>query len=299
MKRQMEQIVTTLETLTEDIYFSLVGDEPYIVTTWEVEEKGEFSWEKFLIAHKALTSYELNDFMRVMSLTQSPEVIEHYQNLIVLLQANLSQLSIYGYSFPEIPEDLFGGELPIPEDNRDPFGIPLIIGLTTAGEWIGLVPKQSYGFESAPRFIIPNLESVDNSTLKLINEIESTFSKVKHQLKSKDWKISNVWQIIITSERHELINKLLMEARFLSIIEINQFFSRIEEEIDELDEDEEMPADLQKTIALRDYFQSQLLNAKVYNQDYVISDESFTIHYIFGETKNGDWVGLVTDSYTF
>ncbi|MEM7594549.1 MAG: nuclease A inhibitor family protein [Cyanobacteria bacterium P01_A01_bin.83] len=299
MTLQIEQIVTTLETLTKDICFSLVGDEPYIVIPWEVEEKGEFSWEKFLIAKKALTSYELNDFMAQMSLTQSSEVIEHYQNLIVLLQANLSQLSFYGYSFPEIPEDLFGGELPIPEDNLDPFGIPLIIGLTTAGEWIGLVPKQSYGFESASRFIIPDSESIADSTLQLISQIESTLTQVKHQLKSRDWRISNTWQIIISSERHEVITKLLMKARFLSIIEINEFFNYVEEELEEYEEDEELPADLQQAIALRDYFQSQLLNAKVYNLDYVISDESFTIHYIFGETKNGDWVGLVTDSYTF
>lgn len=299
MKRQIEQIVATLETLTEDLYFSLVGDEPYILTTWELEEKGEFSWEKFLIAQQALTPYNLNDFMTQMSLSQSPEAIEHYQNLIVLLPANLSELSIYGYSFPEIPEDLFGGDLPIPEDELDPFGIPVIIGLTTAGEWIGLVPKQCYGTESAAKFITPNLESIDNNTIELINKIESILTQVKHQLKSRDWKISEAWQIVITSSRQEIINKLLIEAGFLSIIEINQFFSRIEDEIEELEENEEMPPDLQKAIALRDYFQSQLLNARVYNLDYVISDESFAIHYVLGETKNGDWVGLITDSYTF
>ena len=299
MKRQIEQIVATLETLTEDIYFSLVGDEPYIVTTWEVEEKGEFSWEKFLIAQKALIPYDLNDFMTQMSLSQSSEAIEHYQNFIVLLQANLSELSIYGYSFPEIPEDLFGGDVPISEDELDPFGIPLIVGLTTAGEWIGLVPKQSYRVESAPRFIIPNQESIDNNTIELVKEIESILTQIKHQLKSRAWKIAQNWQIVITSSRQEIINQLLIEAGFLSIIEIDQFFSRIEDEIEELENDEEMPTDLQKAIALRGYFQSQLLNARVYNLDYVISHESFSIHYVLGATKNGDWVGLVTDSYTF
>ncbi|NER95899.1 MAG: hypothetical protein F6J86_38915, partial [Symploca sp. SIO1B1] len=79
----------------------------------------------------------------------------------------------------------------------------------------------------------------------------------------------------------------------------NKFLRNIESELEELEEYEELPTDLQQTIDLREYFQSQLLNSRVYNLDYNISDESFTIHYALGQTEDGDWMGVVTDSFTF
>ena len=120
MKPQTEQIVATLERLTDDLYYSLVGDEPYVIITWEVEEKGSFSLEKFLRDRQAITPFKPEDFLSQIRQNQSQTASEHYQNLIALLQANLSELTIYGYGFPELPEDLFGGNLPIEKDEIDP-----------------------------------------------------------------------------------------------------------------------------------------------------------------------------------
>ncbi|NES86388.1 MAG: hypothetical protein F6K10_36275 [Moorea sp. SIO2B7] len=299
MKPQTEEIVAALEELTEDLYYSLVGDEPYVIFTWEIEEKGSFSLENFLLAQKALTPFESEDFISEISQSQSQSVKEHYQNLITLLQANLSELKIYGYGFPELPSDLFNGDLPIEEDELETLGIPIIIGLLPEGEWIGLAPGQNGKYNSSPSCILANLESVSENTSALLEQIKSITSKIDHKMKSSDWGNINIWRVVITSTPNEVIEKLLSNTEFLHITEIEQFFSNIENQMEELDEDEEIPTDLEKTIQLKDYFQSELRNYKVYNLDYMITRESFTIHYVLGQTQDGDWMGLVTDSFTF
>ncbi|NEP59365.1 MAG: hypothetical protein F6K31_20505 [Symploca sp. SIO2G7] len=299
MKLQTQQIVTTLTEITNDLYYSLVGDEPYVTVFWEVEEKGEFSVENFLLDNCALTSLEPEDFLHQIQQTQSQPVVEHYQNLLTLLQANLSELTIYSYGFPELPEDLFNGDLPIDTSELAPLLIPLFIGLSPAGEWIGLAPQQKLGYQSSPRFVIPDLESVGETTTALVEQIKSLTSQIDHKLSTKQWKLKNAWEVVLTASRTSITEKLLSQAGFLSIEEINEFLDSIESELEECEEEEELPADLQQKIELREYFQSQLLYSRAYNLDYNISDESFTIHYALGQTEDGDWMGVVTDSFTF
>ncbi len=299
MKPQTQQIVATLANITNDLYYSLVGDEPYVTVSWEVEEKGEFSVENLLLDKKALTPFEPQDFLHQIQQTQSQSVIERYQNLLALLQANLSELTIYSYSFPELPEDLFNGDLPIDADELEPLLIPLLIGLSPAGEWIGLAPKQKLGCKSAARFAIGDLESVGETTTALIEQIQSLTCQIEHKLSTTSWKLKNAWEVVLTTNRTSIIEKLLSQAGFLSIEEINKFLRSIEDELEEFEEDEELPTDLQQKIELREYFQSQLINSRVYNLDYNISGESFIIHYALGQTEDGDWMGVVTDSFTF
>lgn len=299
MKPQTQQIITTLAEITDDLYYSLVGDEPYVTVFWEVEEKGEFDVENFLLDSGALTPFSPEDFLHQIRQTQSPSVVEHYQNLLALLQANLSELTIYSYGFPELPEDLFNGNLPLEADKLTPLLIPLLIGVSTTGEWIGLAPQQKRGYQSSPRFVIPELESVGETTSTLVEQIQSLTSQIEHKLSTKSWKLRNTWEVALTASRTSIIEKLLSQTKFLSVEEINKFLRNIESELEELEEYEELPTDLQQTIDLREYFQSQLLNSRVYNLDYNISDESFTIHYALGQTEDGDWMGVVTDSFTF
>ena len=299
MKPQTQQLVATLTEITNDLYYSLVGDEPYVTVSWEVEEKGEFSLENFLLDKQALTPFEPEDFLHQIQQTQSKSVVEHYQNLIALLQANLSELTIYSYGFPELPEDLFNGELPIDADELEPLLIPLLIGLSSEGAWIGLAPQQKLGYKSSPKFAIPDLESLGETTTKLVEQIKSLTAQIEYQLSTKEWKLKSSWEVVTTNSRTSIIEKLLSQAGFLSIQEINEFLSSIETELEECEEDEEIPTDLQQKIDLREYFQSQLLDSRVYNLNYNISDESFTIHYALGQTQDGDWMGVVTDSFTF
>ncbi|NET59560.1 MAG: hypothetical protein F6K47_26460 [Symploca sp. SIO2E6] len=299
MKPQTQQIITTLTEITNDLYYSLVGDEPYVTVFWEVEEQGEFSVENFLLDNQALTPFAPEDFLDQIQQTQSPTVVEHYHNLLGLLQANLSELTIYSYGFPELPEDLFNGDLPINTDELTPLLIPLLIGLSPTGEWIALTPQQKLGYQSSPGFVITDLESVEETTTTLVEQIQSLTSQIEHQLSTRSWKLKHAWEVVLTASRTSVIEKLLSQAGFLSITEINKFLRSIESELEEFAEDEELPTDLQQTIELREYFNSQLLHSRVYNLNYNISDESFTIHYALGQTEDGDWMGIVTDSFTF
>ncbi|NEO33691.1 MAG: hypothetical protein F6K36_25355 [Symploca sp. SIO3C6] len=292
MKPQTEQIVANLEDLTDDLYYSLVGDEPYVITTWEVEEKGEFSWENFLVDNKALTPFESSDFLNKISQSQSQTVSEHYQNLIELLQANLSNLAIYGYGFPELPEDLFGGDLPIYDYDRQLPEIPVIIGSLAEGEWIGLVPKQCNGTDSSSQFIIPDMTSIAASSAALVEQIRSITSQIEHQ--SQYWKLQKLWEVVVTSSRNLLMEKLLDDAAFMDIYELERFLR-----FDMKDEEELEDEDTHKEFQIRDFFQSPLLNSRVYNLDFNCGGEHFTLHYVLGQTEDGDWMGLITDSYTF
>ncbi|NEO97851.1 MAG: hypothetical protein F6K58_03910 [Symploca sp. SIO2E9] len=296
MKPQTEQIVANLEGLTDGLYYSLVGDEPYVITTWEIEEKGEFSWENFLVDNKALTPFEPSDFLNKISQSQSQTVSEHYQNLIELLQANLSHLTIYGYGLPELPEDLFNGDLPIEDPiedyNRQIPEIPVIIGSVAEGEWIGLVPRQCNGTCSSSQFIIPDMTSISASSAALVEQIESITSQIEHQ--SQYWRLQKLWKIVVTSSRNLLMEKLLDDADFLDIYELERFLR-----LDSKDEEELEDEDTQKEFQIRDFFQSPLLNSRVYNLDFNCGGENFTLHYVLGQTEDGDWMGLITDSFTF
>ena len=299
MKPQTSYCINNLEGLTEDLYYSLVGDEPYVVFSWEVEAKGQFSWENFLVDNQALTPLNPEQFLNHIWQTQSQSVQESYQNLLTLLQDNLSELTIYGYGFPQLSEDLFDGNLPVDESQLDPIGVPIFIGLSAEGNWIGLAPQQTAGSPSSPELIVPNLAAVGEVTTNLVEQIKLITTQIEYTTSCKSWKINPVWEIAITASRDSIIEKTLLEARFLSISAVNNHFWHIDEKIDEMEEDELMDEDLEKEIGLKDYFQSQLSNGKIYNQDYVIGGEFFTIHYILGQTNDGDWVGVITDSFTF
>ena len=54
-----------------------------------------------------------------------------------------------------------------------------------------------------------------------------------------------------------------------------------------------------KRTAARSAAKFSVTTTKVFELDYNISSEWFTVHYILGETSDHDWVGLTTVSFTF
>lgn len=299
MNAQTEQIAATLAALTEDLYYSLVGDEPYVVVVWDAAEKGEFTVENWLRDRGALTAFELEDFFSQLQETQPSAVREQYQGLVQLLQENLSALRIYGYGFPDLPDDLFGGELPIAAADLEPLGIPLFLGELATGEWLGLAPQQQYGSDSPARWKIPDLDSVGEEATELVERIQTAASAISHHMKSKSWRLSEHWPVVLAGDRASVVEKVLTAARFLSVGEISAFFQGIAEELEDFEPGEEPPEDLQKSLELRDYFLSQLQSSRVFNFNYIIGGEVFTVHYLLGQTPAGDWAGVVTDSFTF
>ena len=81
MKAETEQIVATLSKLTKDEFYSLVGDAPYEMVAWDVEEKGPFTLENFLVNNQGLIPLEPADFLDRMGQTQPETAIGPYENL--------------------------------------------------------------------------------------------------------------------------------------------------------------------------------------------------------------------------
>ncbi len=304
MKRQTSAIVALLHQLTEDIYYSLVGDELYNIIIWETDKQGVFTLENFLVNQKALTLFTTEEFLQQIEATQSTEVSQKYQQLIDLLQENLSELVLYSYSFPYLSKDIFSGEKPIEE--IDTINIPIILGLSQQGEWIGMMLKQNFCGDSSSELLIPNPPFIGDNTTQLLEEIKTILNTLKHQMKSSSWELKDEWEITLTSHRNTIIEKLLTQTNFVSINNDMEEFWRIEEKKDEIfdeeidiDIDNEMPEDLRKEIDLKDYFENQLSNSRLYYLDYIVGGETFTIHYILGKTEDNDWMGLMTDSFTF
>lgn len=273
MKPETQKIISLIEELTQGLYYSLVGDELFVVTTWLTEEKPSFSLENFLLDKNALSLGNIENF--------------NNQNLIDLLEGNLSNLIIYNYDFPKLPPDLFGGSLPIEDKKRQQDKIPVFIGETKDGEWLGIMPNQDSQTESCPQFIIDNIKPSD-STKELLSQINSITSKSIHQ--SQCWSLTGSWNISITDNRDYLMEKLLADTQFLEIYDVEKFLK-----LDEQEDSEQKS----KYLQLRDLFKNQLLNSKVYNLVYMVGGEYFVVHYALGEIPNGDWVGLITDSFTF
>lgn len=336
MKSQTEQIVTTLQELTKDEFYSLVGDAPYIVIPWEVDDKGPFSVERFLVDNTGLMPFTPEEFLSQIRATQSQAMSDHYQNLIALLQANLSELSIYGYRLPTLPEEL-QDEFPLQQSIFGSLGIPMVIGSSTPGEWIGLGIKQTWRCNSSPQFMIPDIESVQYNTAALVEQIQSITNQINHKAQAEEELSFGGFEVVITTSRHEVMQKLLDTTGFLEISEINEFIrvrddygneieeyqetiAQLEQELVKLEEEgelsteeyqevqeelseersglEEIQIECKFEIDLRNLFATQLLNSKTYHLNFNLSGEWCTVHYALGETHDQDWVVVATSSYT-
>ncbi|NES07173.1 MAG: hypothetical protein F6K22_32875 [Okeania sp. SIO2F4] len=332
MKPHNEQLITTLKALIEGQVYSLVGDAPYEIVSWEVEEKGPFSLENFLVDNQGLIPFESQYFFDRLRHTQTEEAIAHHQTLLSLLQTHLSELKIYGYRLIQLPTELKEG-FPVEGGWFGTLGIPMFVGLSTGGEWIGLTLKQSSGCSSSP-----DLESISESTAQLVEEIRAIASQIEHEIKAEDeLSMEKDWEVVVTATRQELMQKLLEQTGFMDVAEINDFIrvdddygaeieeyyqtiaeleaeieklkqqgdsatEKLEEKQQELTEQkeglEELKTEGSFELELRDFFASQLLNSRNYNLNFCVGGEWCTVHYALGQTQEDDWIGVVTTSYT-
>lgn len=337
MKPHNEELITTLKALIEGQVYSLVGDAPYEIVSWEVEEKGPFSVENFLVDNQGLIPFESEYFFNRLRHTQTEEAIVHHQTLLSLLQTHLSELKIYGYRLVQLPTELKEG-FPVEGGWFGTLGIPMFVGLSTGGEWIGLTLKQGGGICLSPTFAIADLESVSESTAQLVEEIRAIVSKIEHKTKAREeLSIKTDWEVVVTATRQELMQKLLGQTGFLDVAEINDFIrvsddygteieeyyqtiaeleaemeklkqqgdsatEELEEKQQELTEQkeglEELKIERKFELELRDFFASQLLNSRNYNLNFCLGGEWCTVHYALGHTQQEDWIGVVTTSFT-
>lgn len=129
MNPKTEQLLATLEVITEGLWFSTESDgliEPFV---WEVAEKGEFNLINFLISKTRLQIVESADFSKawqraIKALKQPSNINQSHQQPIVLieeLQSRLTDLEFYS----------LGG---------DSLSSQMIVGKTADGAWVGFTP---------------------------------------------------------------------------------------------------------------------------------------------------------------
>jgi len=337
MKAETEQIVAALSELTKDELYSLVGDAPYEMVAWDVEEKGPFTLENFLVDNKGLIPLEPAYFLDRIRQIQPETAIGPYENLLSLLQDK--DLTIYGYRLVKLPGEL-QERFPVKSGCFGSLGIPMLICSSSSGEWIGLGLKQQQGnfrFSESPVCVMPDLESVSASTAQLVEQIQAIASQMRHKTKAfeNSLYVGNDWEIVVTASREDVMPKLLEKTGFLELEEIEKFMrigddyhaeieeiteaiAELEEQLEELQEEGEpeeigeIEAELAETReeleeVLREnqfeldfikFFADRLHNAKTYNLNFILSGEWCTVHYALGETPSSDRIGVVTISYT-
>ncbi len=333
MKAETEQIVAALSELTKDEFYSLVGDAPYEIVAWDVDEKGPFTLENFLVDNKGLIPLEPAYFLDRIRHTQPKTAIGPYENLLSLLADR--DLRIYGYRLVKLPGELQEW-FPVESGWFGSLGIPMIICSSSSGEWIGLGLKQQSGFSTSPVCVMPDLESVSASTAQLVEQIQAIASQMEQKTKASENSlyVGNDWEIVVTDSREDVMHELLEKAGFLEVKEIKDFMrvsdeygreiEEYQEEIAELEQEleeqgeggteelEEIEAELAEAreeleevlsenkfeLDFIDFFAEQLHNAKTYNLNFILGGEWCTVHYALGETSSSDRVGVVTISYT-
>ncbi len=129
MNPKTEQLLATLEVITEGLLYSTAGDCSIDPVVWEVAERGEFNLVNFLIDRNSLQIVDLKDFSKswrraVKALKQPSNISQRQLQTIALieeLQCHLTDLEFYS----------LGG-------NRNHLDSQMIVGKTADDAWVGL-----------------------------------------------------------------------------------------------------------------------------------------------------------------
>ncbi len=287
MKPETEQIVATLEILTDGLYCSCVGDEPYGIMAWEVEEKGEFSFLNFFMDVEALTLLSADEFSDRLQQLQHQETIKEYRELIKLLEANLSQLQIYSYQAPYLSEKHTNFSCRPDEIEL------IVIGSTPDEEWIALAPWLFIETKPTPlQFTIPSKKPT-KATANLIEEIKIiTGDLVRKNREEKIVKQYPRWHIAVAYNASNALEKVLNLGGYISIYEIDYFWN-----VGHPSETKKYYDWRMQEFQLKQFVKQELIDARAY---YLYFDGGeYQVHYVLGKNKNGDWFCVFTDTYSW
>lgn len=295
MKPETEQLFATLERLSAETCYSLVGDEPYKPFTWEIEEKGEFTVENLLKEAGNLQLLERDEFLGRLGNFQAENAKQTYRSLFDQLPTKLSELHYYNY---EISPALYEVLSEVPEQDRTAgIHVPVIVGRLQTGEWIGLTTKPCLSSDSDAALKLPDLTPTSEAA-EAIAQLQTITENLAHNANSdkNGFRMcdlitnSPLWRVVCTNDRSTIIHKLLETAGFLESREINRFF-RID---DEFEDDDELEEDKR----LREFYNSQLSDSRSQEFTVRVGGEDYTVHYVIGQTPLGDWIGARTISFT-
>lgn len=325
MKQSTEEIINQLQAIVEDEVFSLVADAPYEVIAWKVQEKGEFSVESFLLHNQGLIPWQPTAFLNHIYQNQPESTWKTYEDFISFLESNLSELIIYTYRLLELPNHLLA-DFPVKADWFGDLGIPIIIGLTLTGEWIGLGMRQENKYvHSSSRLSIKELNFASESTKKLLNQIQTIITDINNEfLVSSKLDVSNYFAAAVALNREHIVENTLINNNFLNYSNIDEFLQgqivAQEQEISEMEgKIAKLEADLSKKnnseeiqrikggveaiktqggLGLKSFFDAQVNSDRVYNFEFLRGGEYSTIHLLLGKIGTEDMIGVATYSFT-
>ena len=288
MDPHLQSFVDQLHKLSQDMLYSLVGDEVYEVYAWDAQTKGPFSLASFLIEQEVLVPCSWLEWLEGIEELDTKPWSTRLIHFLTDFRKRQKEIYVYEYGFPQLPQTLYGGNLPIDQTESDPLWVPLLMVYTQAGEWIGAIPKQGYSQDEAPSVVLPKNENLPTEW----EEIKLFLEELYPLSWSGSWKRTSTWKVEGGQGKEETLVQLLQAAGYLYLNTLPDFFrleSGSEEEVEEISDEGRLYA-----------FFSQHCDAhRVISLDYNIGGESWRVHYALGKIQGQHQIGVQTVSFTF
>ncbi|MFB2917311.1 nuclease A inhibitor family protein [Aerosakkonema funiforme] len=257
MNPKTEQLLATLEVITEGLWFATQSGYQIYPFVWKVEEKGEFNLINFLIDQNHLQIVDSKHFSKAWrcatkELKQPSSISEGDRQPIAFieeLQSNLTDLEFYSLG-----------------RGRDSLFSQMIVGKTADDAWFGFTNARDERFLFTRKTVIVKDGYTTQQAEILKARIDPFIEEMKLLLKKGSYIDPEiVWEV--AESKSQVLIKLLNSSRF---VESDRYFSLQDER-------------------LNDFITSQLEQLGSYVVDWNI--------YAIGQIPNGDWLGVATSGY--
>lgn len=288
------KLLSTLREACQGLFYTYgsESDYPYQVFLWEVNQRGEFNLEKLFLAMGHLKGITLDDFytgdintlewFQILNyrgegsamLKGAQEVIQGFRTLMAQLEPYLTNWQVYRLTSntqDEIEIDLY---------------TYILIGQTAVGDWLGLSTELSSEWQAvhlmgcSPIPLGRDLAIAKPENQAAIEVLESASSRIE-RFENIDYLECFVGEI--AEQRDLMLKKLFDRAGFIKIAELGEgFFGEDDQDNNEEHNQNQNFANLVK---------SNLTNFQFYRFSQVI------VHvYLVGQTEDGDWIIIHTQS---
>ncbi|MFB2894839.1 nuclease A inhibitor family protein [Aerosakkonemataceae cyanobacterium BLCC-F50] len=208
MNLKTEQLLATLEVITEGLWYSTESDAPIKPFVWEFAKKGNFNLINFLTDKNRLQMVNLSNYSKAYQ--RATKTLKHQQPIALIeeLQSHLTDLEFYSV-------------------DKDSLFFQMIVGKTTDDAWVGLtVARSKYCSFGNPLSVKDGYTSQQAEVL--LTKIDPFLQKMKLLLKPelhKDTKI--IWEV--AASKTEVLIKLVNACQ---LVETYQYFSLQNQELD-------------------------------------------------------------------
>jgi Nuclease A inhibitor-like protein len=279
MKTETEQLLATLEVITEKLYLMSESDERITPFVWDVNILGAFSLSKMLSERGLLHMINTDKLIREWSgeeltYSDSPKATDAFKKMITICQDNLTEIKAYEFkNYQDYPGDSKAKD---GFDGHDRF--QFFTGKMQNNKWIGLIPIHSkpstcnYG----DKFL--QTASITSQIFNHLNQqIDAILDKVTPFIINYESEKSRGVARAEAETEEEVIEKLFELAYVTETWKFKSFDREYESEDYNL-------AEMEKFISI--YLK--------YPKLYVVGNWAIFRFYVAGKISNGDWLGVST-----